>query len=1130
MRDGDAGGPTLLSGGGAAGAALRGLDWDTTGLGQPGEWAPALRSAVTLCLHAAVPMAVFWGDRLRFLFGDAWTPLLGDRAAGGGRESHAAGMMARPGEEVWPDIWHVIGPQLRQAMAGAGVSVEEAPIPLGGGSGPDTWWTYSFSPVLDSSGRRLGVLATVSDVSEQVLGRRHAEAIAELAERFARLHDAEEIVRVGCEAMGRTLRAARVGRGIVDEAAGTVTVSASWCDGLPNPDGVYGLAEFWAGWTAGPDLGAATVEDVSADERTAARAEMFREAGVAAFLTAPAAENGRVRMLTFVQSAMPRRWRAADLAFVRDVVSRGRAAADRARAEAALRESDIRNRHSVELSPLFMWTAQPDGRLDHLDERLTSRTGHPGLGGGWVDAVHPDDRAPSQAAWAAAVERGVRYDIEHRVMAAGEGYRWMRSRANPQRDEAGRVVKWYGSTEDVHDARQAAAALASSEARLRAMTDAVDQMIWSTLPDGTHDYYNQTWYDYTGLPAGSTDEAGWDASFHPDDRVRAGEVWRRSLETGEPYHIEYRLRHRSGSHRWVLGRAHPVRDGAGGIERWYGTCTDIQDIVEARDVLARSRAELERLVEETVADRERMWRLSTELMVIMRAGGVVTAINPAWERVLGWTAGDLVGGTLGHLLHQDDQDRLQWALGKLREGIPVELVELRLCGRDGAYRVLSWTAVPEGGMVHAIARDNTAERAASAQLEVAEEAMRQAQKMEAVGQLTGGIAHDFNNMLAVVIGSLDLLSRRLHPGDQRAARYVENAMEGARRAAALTHRLLAFSRQQKLSPVELDVPALLSGMIEWLGSSLGASIRLDVEFGPDVWPTLADHNQLENAILNLAVNARDAMPDGGLVRIAAANVTGAPVTVAPVTGTNMTGAPVTVAPVTGTNMTGAPGAGGPGPPPGDYVLITVSDTGEGIPPGVIGRVFDPFFTTKEVGRGTGLGLSQVYGFVTQSGGHVGLLSTPGAGTTVEIYLPRHYPIAELHAGQTDGAGGDALSDAPPWGAVLVVEDEPAVRRFSVEAVAALGYRVLEADHADAALALLDGAEDVRLLFTDVVMPDTNGLALAVEARRRRPGLKVLFASGCTREDDLGGAYPDGSVLPKPFTLDELAEAVRSALR
>ncbi|MDM0044264.1 PAS domain-containing protein [Variovorax dokdonensis] len=381
-----------------------------------------------------------------------------------------------------------------------------------------------------------------------------------------------------------------------------------------------------------------------------------------------------------------------------------------------------------------------------------------------------------------------------------------------------------------------------------------------------------------------------------------------------------------------------------------------------------------------------------------------------------------------------------------------------------------------------------------------QEALRQAQKMEAVGQLTGGIAHDFNNMLAVVVGSLDLLARRFVDGDPGARRYVDSAREGAKRAAQLTQRLLAFSRQQPLKPEPLDANKVVAGMSDLLRRSLGGDVRLETVLAGGLWRTHADPNQLESVILNLAVNGRDAMPEGGRLTIETANA----------------------------HLDQRYTADAPGLAAGQYVLIAVSDTGTGMTADVLAKAFDPFFTTKEVGRGTGLGLSQVYGFVKQSGGHVKIYSEPGDGTTVKVYLPRltgpsqdeDPALAEVQSPRGDGRE-----------LVLVVEDEPAVRQFSVAALGELGYRVLEADGAAAALKLLDAHPDIALLFTDVVMPEVNGRRLAEEALRRRPGLRVLFTTGYTRNAVVhnGVLDPGVQLLGKPFTVDELATRVREVL-
>ncbi|HVE52814.1 MAG TPA: PAS domain S-box protein, partial [Ramlibacter sp.] len=330
----------------------------------------------------------------------------------------------------------------------------------------------------------------------------------------------------------------------------------------------------------------------------------------------------------------------------------------------------------------------------------------------------------------------------------------------PVRDPEGRTTGIFIQASDASQRVTAQAALRESEAKFRAITNSIDQMIWATLPDGFHDYYNDRWYEYTGVPYGSTDGNEWNDLFHPDDQKRAWAVWRHSLVTGDTYHIEYRLRHRSGTYRWVLGRAQPVRNEQGRIVRWFGTCTDIQDIVDAREVLSRSREELERQVE-----------LRTQ------------------------------------------------------------------------------------------------------QLLQAEEKLRMAHKMEAIGQLTGGIAHDFNNMLQGIVGALDVI-RKLEQAGRTASipRFVDMAMSSAHRAAAMTHRLLAFARQQPLAPQGVDLNALVQSLRDLVRRTAGESITLDIQLEGSIWATRCDPNQLESAILNLAINARDAMPQGGTLRIETTNV------------------------------------------------------------------------------------------------------------------------------------------------------------------------------------------------------------------------------------------------------------------
>ncbi|MDP3896744.1 MAG: CHASE3 domain-containing protein [Mesorhizobium sp.] len=383
--------------------------------------------------------------------------------------------------------------------------------------------------------------------------------------------------------------------------------------------------------------------------------------------------------------------------------------------------------------------------------------------------------------------------------------------------------------------------------------------------------------------------------------------------------------------------------------------------------------------------------------------------------------------------------------------------------------------------------------------EMAETRIRQMQKMEAVGQLTGGIAHDFNNMLAVIISAMNLIQRKVARGETDLQKFVDAAMDAATRAASLTARLLAFSRQQPLSPSVIDANRLIAGMSELLSRTLGETVQIETVLAGGLWRTHADASQLENAVLNLAVNGRDAMPGGGRLTIETANC----------------------------HLDDRYAATNADVPAGQYVLVAVTDTGTGMPPEVVARAFDPFFTTKAVDKGTGLGLSQVFGFVKQTGGHVKIYSEPGHGTTVKIYLKRHFgeEVSDVEEERRAARAGR------PEEAILVVEDDERVRALSVEALRELGYSVIHASDAASAMRKLDSHPDIVLLFTDIVMPEVNGRKLADQALQLRPGLKVLFTTGFTRNAVVHNGVLDHGVnfIAKPFTIEQLAAKVREVL-
>ena len=495
----------------------------------------------------------------------------------------------------------------------------------------------------------------------------------------------------------------------------------------------------------------------------------------------------------------------------------------------------------------------------------------------------------------------------------------------------------------------------------------------------------------------------------------------------------------------------------------------------------------------------------TSLLVAVAAfDSTIREVNPAWPALLGWSEVELVGRSYAEFVHPDDVERsLAWA-AKLAGGGKVADLENRYRCKDGSYRWIAWAVTANDGVFHCVGRDVTEQKHQADALATAEEALRQSQKMEAVGQLTGGIAHDFNNLLQGIVSALSLMRRRLEQGrTDELMRFADMATASARRAAALTQRLLAFARRQPLNPKPVEVTLLIASIEELLRRTLGPSIELRLALSADLWLALCDVNQLENALLNLAINARDAMPQGGSLTMGAANVT---------------------------LKNGDSRAGGEGVRAGQYVAISVSDTGVGMPPEVVARVFEPFFTTKPMGQGTGLGLSMLHGFAKQSGGHVAVASEPGRGTAIHVFLPRCLGGIRTHDPIEASSPFDAVRSG---GTVLVVEDEAAISTLIAETLGDIGVRVLGATDGSTALRHLFGTGAIDMLVTDVGLPGPlNGRQLADAARARRPGLPILFITGYAHHAALGidaALEPGMELMVKPFALDALAEKVRRVM-
>ena len=587
------------------------------------------------------------------------------------------------------------------------------------------------------------------------------------------------------------------------------------------------------------------------------------------------------------------------------------------------------------------------------------------------------------------------------------------------------------------------------------------------------------------------------------DLTRDSRALANPLVTGEPY-----IRFYAGA---------PLRTGGGlvlgtlcvidTVPRPEGLTPDQADALEAlaRQVMAqmnlhRAMGRSDTALLASKARQNVVFDVTKQLMGVMSHDGNLLEANRAALEAIGADRADVIGrpfwltpwftGTPGM------SDMVKSAVEVARNGTPVQ-TEMALRLPDGTTRIYAFAMNPirdEAGQVVEIMPEATDITA----LRQAEEALRQSQKMEAVGQLTGGLAHDFNNLLTGISGSLDMLGKRVAQGRiNDLERYIIAAQGASKRAAALTHRLLAFSRRQTLDPKPTNVNRLVHGMADLIRRTVGPAITVETVDMVGLWAALVDPSQLENALLNLAINARDAMPDGGRITIETAN-----------------------------RWIDDRGARERDLPPGQYLSLCVSDTGTGMPPNVIARAFDPFFTTKPLGMGTGLGLSMIYGFARQSGGQVRIYSELGAGSMVCIYLPRHYGVEDI---SENLAVRSEPQRAETGETVLVVDDEPTVRMLVCDVLSDLGYGAVEAEDGPSGLKVLQGAARVDLLITDVGLPNgMNGRQVADAARAMRPDLKVLFITGYAENAAVGNGHlgPGMAVLTKPFAMDDLATKIR----
>jgi PAS domain S-box-containing protein len=1138
----------IASAGGELSRLILEHDWASTSVGPIESWPAAMRGTVAMLLRSPVPLVTLWGEAGVMIYNDAYAVFAAQR------HPRLLGSRVREG---WPEVAAFNDNVMRVVMAGGTLAYREQELTLyRTGVAEQVWLDLDYSAIPDIDGTPLGVIAIVIDATARVHAarsvmdeRERLRTLFEQTPSFMTLRAAPDmrfvlanrayLAMIGArDVVGQTTDEAlpevrdqpihelfdeACRTGLPRHATGIKVMFNRTPGAAPEPrylDIIYQPVRDAAGEITGIfSQGSDVTDRVLAERLASAKDSDFRAVteimpshvwiarpdGLIEWSNARTAEYAGIERHETYGDAwrdfihpddLPQataRWAQAivtgDLHEAEFRLRRhdghyrwhlSRAIAVRG-ADGAIERwigsnTDIHDRKVAEtestrernriwaLSQELMFVGDFTGNVITANPAVSRLLGWHAeelIGRHMTTFLHPDDvaRAGAQIERLAAGHSASSFEV--RVLA---------------RDGQARIINWAAVPEDgrfhavgrdVTDERRASADL---------------ERIWLLSPivkliaqvDGTITAVNPAWSRVLGWAEAETLGRNIRYFFTVDDRTRAEEAMQmhEAGESVKDYLVGFVAK--SGAKREIAWTTVPQ----GGFLYAFG-----------RDVTAERAAA--RALAASAAERDRIWSSTNDLMGTGGFDGFLRAVNPAWERLLGYTEAELLGRPYLELVHEPYRARTLEAIGNMSRGTPMRDFEINVLHDDGERSLISWSAEPAGDVFHMVGRDVTAQR-------LTEEALRQSQKMEAVGQLTGGIAHDFNNLLQGITGSLDLLQKRIAQGRTgELDRFIAGAMGAASRASALTHRLLAFSRRQPLDPRPIQANPLITSMEDLLRRTLGERIALELSLAGDLWLTLCDPNQLENAVLNLAINARDAMPGGGRLTIATGNTE------------------LDAATARSRDMRA-----------GDYICVAVTDTGTGMDEDTIEKAFEPFFTTKPIGQGTGLGLSMIYGFARQSEGYVKIHSKLGEGTTVKLLLPRH-------AGEVlqDGAAPAALVPPAAGETVLVVEDEPVVRALIVEVLADLGYAALEAADGPSGLDILNSRRRIDLLITDIGLPGLNGRQVADAGRLKRPGLKVLFMTGYAENAAFASGFLEEGMgmITKPFAMEALGARVRSII-
>lgn len=923
----------------------------------------------------------------------------------------------------------------------------------------------------------------------------------QLAEATQPLVEANAVMATTARLVGEHLSVSVCAYADMDEDEDGFTIRGDWAaPGSTSIVGRYRLADFGRLAVKNLRTGLPLVIHDNLRELAPEEAATFQSIGIAATVCMPLVKGGRLAALMAIHDRVPRSWTDPEVSLLREVTARSWAHVERVASVVELRASEGRLRAVFDQAAAGIARTDLSGRFTEVNDRyctIVGRSREELMTLRMQDLTDPDDLVFNVPLFEAMIAGGPSFEIEKRYLKPDGEPVWVRNSVSAFRSADNAVAGALAVTIDLTHKRLAEAQLRESEARFRVMADASPAMVWVNGADGSCEFVSSEYLRFFGKEMHQVTGFGWLPSGHPEDTDAYLTAYLTAVEAREHFQAQARFLDAAGEYRWLESTASP-RFGADGTYLGHvGLSLDITERKAAEAALEASEARLRAVVDAAPVG-----------LVFADASGRITGSNARVEEIIGrpiLRSKSVSDYGKDYIAYHPDGRRVEgreYPLARVIRG-EAERAELEVQVQlaDESCRWVRYIATPMrndlGRIIGAVVASLDIDRekrfaeslaaevqTAVAELESAQEQLRQSQKLEAMGQLTGGVAHDLNNLLTPIMGSLDLLRRR-GVGGEREQRMIDGALQSAERAKTLVQRLLAFARRQPLQAVPVDVGSLVTNMTELVASTSGPRVQVQLDLEPDLPTAIADSNQLEMAILNLAVNARDAMEEGGVLTIAVRRAD---------------------------SEDGAP----PALLPGQYVRLSVTDTGVGMDEDTCRRAIEPFFSTKGIGKGTGLGLSMAHGLTAQLGGALGIHSTPGLGTTVDLWLP----ISDQVPPRADRPAikyGRHVA-----GTALLVDDEQLVRASTADMLKDLGYAVVEAESAEEALRLIDSGLHCDLLVTDHLMAGMSGTELARQVRSKR-GALVLVISGYAEVDGIAADLPR---LTKPFRRDDLAECLQ----